>query len=106
MIRAFTLASAPDPAARKQISDYKMEGLVWCRDTPERHGNAGSQTPESKTEKTAINITGTLSNDNYEIPCFWNVDRSSNLSSDGGSSSAVRAAVEAHPPGGSNGSGQ
>ena len=66
-----------------------------------------AQTPDmSKTGKTAINITGTLSNDNYEITYIsGTLTVSKQSSSDGGSSSGGSGSGGGSSSGGSNGSG-
>ena len=66
-----------------------------------------AQTPDmSKTGKTAINITGTLSNDNYAITYVsGTLTVSKQSSSDGGSSSGGSGSGGGSSSGGSNGSG-
>ena len=65
---AYTGSTAPDLSSPEADKDYKMEGLVGADTLSGTVILTYEQTPDmSKTGKTAINITGTLSNDNYEI---------------------------------------
>ena len=86
---AYTGSTAPDLSSPKADKDYKVEGLVGADTLSGTVTLDYAQTPDmSKTGKTAINITGTLSNDNYEITYVsgtLTVSRQS--SSDSGSSS-------------------
>ena len=86
---AYTGSTAPDLSSPKADKDYKVEGLVGADTLSGTVTLTYEQTPDmSKTGETAINITGTLSNDNYEITYVsgtLTVSRQS--SSDGGSSS-------------------
>ena len=93
---AYTGSTAPDLSSPEADKDYKVEGLVGADTLSGTVTLDYAQTPDmSKTGKTAINITGTLSNDNYAITYVsGTLTVSKQSSSDGGSSS-----------GGSNGSG-
>ena len=86
---AYTGSTAPDLSSPEADKDYKVEGLVGADTLSGTVTLIYAQTPDmSKTGETAINITGTLSNDNYEITYVsgtLTVSRQS--SSDGGSSS-------------------
>ena len=65
---AYTGSTAPDLSSPEADKDYKVEGLVGADTLSGTVTLAYAQTPDmSKTGETAINITGTLSNDNYEI---------------------------------------
>ena len=65
---AYTGSTAPDLSSPEAGKDYKVEGLVGADTLSGTATLTYGQTPDmSKTGKTAINITGTLSNDNYEI---------------------------------------
>ena len=65
---AYTGSTAPDLSSPKADKDYKVEGLVGADTLSGTVTLTYEQTPDmSKTGKTAINITGTLSNYNYEI---------------------------------------
>ncbi|WP_303134649.1 S-layer homology domain-containing protein [uncultured Clostridium sp.] len=93
---AYTGSTAPDLSSPEADKDYKVEGLVGADTLSGTVTLDYAQTPDmSKTGKTAINITGTLSNDNYAITYVsGTLTVSKQSSSDGGSSS-----------GGANGSG-
>ena len=86
---AYTGSTAPDLSSPKADKDYKVEGLVGSDTLSGTVTLTYEQTPDmSKAGEIAINITGTLSNDNYEITYVsgtLTVSRQS--SSDGGSSS-------------------
>ena len=86
---AYTGSTAPDLSSPKADKDYKVEGLVGADTLSGTVTLTYEQTPDmSKAGKIAINITGTLSNDNYEITYVsgtLTVSRQS--SSDDGSSS-------------------
>ena len=98
--RAYTGSTAPDLSSPEADKDYKVEGLVGADTLSGTVTLDYAQTPDmSKTGKTAINITGTLSNDNYEITYIsGTLTVSKQSSSDGGSSSGGSGGVEAHPP--------
>lgn len=65
---AYTGSTAPDLSSPEADKDYKVEGLVGADTLSGTVTLDYAQTPDmSKTGKTAINITGTLSNDNYAI---------------------------------------
>lgn len=65
---AYTGSTAPDLSSPETDKDYKVEGLVGADTLSGTVTLTYEQTPDmSKTGKTTINITGTLSNDNYEI---------------------------------------
>ena len=86
---AYTGSTAPDLSSPKADKDYKVEGLVGADTLSGTVTLTYEQTPDmSKAGEIAINITDTLSNDNYEITYVsgtLTVSRQS--SSDGGSSS-------------------
>ena len=86
---AYTGSTAPDLSSPKADKDYKVEGLVGADTLSGTVTLTYEQTPDmSKAGEIAINITDTLSNDNYEITYLsgtLTVSRQS--SSDGGSSS-------------------
>ena len=86
---AYTGSTAPDLSSPEADKDYKVEGLVGADTLSGTVTLDYAQTPDmSKTGKTAINITGTLSNDNYEITYIsGTLTVSKQSSSDGGSSS-------------------
>lgn len=86
---AYTGSTAPDLGSPEADKDYKVEGLVGADTLSGTVTLDYAQTPDmSKTGKTAINITGTLSNDNYEITYIsGTLTVSKQSSSDGGSSS-------------------
>ena len=86
---AYTGSTAPDLSSPKADKDYKVEGLVGADTLSGIVTLTYEQTPDmSKAGEIAINITDTLSNDNYEITYVsgtLTVSRQS--SSDSGSSS-------------------
>lgn len=86
---AYTGSTAPDLSSPEADKDYKVEGLVGADTLSGTVTLDYAQTPDmSKTGKTAINITGTLSNDNYAITYVSGMlTVSKQSSSDGGSSS-------------------
>lgn len=86
---AYTGSTAPDLGSPEADKDYKVEGLVGADTLSGTVTLDYAQTPDmSKPGKTAINITGTLSNDNYEITYIsGTLTVSKQSSSDGGSSS-------------------
>ena len=82
---AYTGSTAPDLSSPKADKDYKVEGLVGADTLSGTVTLAYAQTPDmSKTGKTAINITGTLSNNNYEITYVSGTLTVSNQPSGGG----------------------
>ena len=82
---AYTGSAAPDLSSPKADKDYKVEGLVGADTLSGTVTLAYAQTPDmSKTGKTAINITGTLSNNNYEITYVSGTLTVSNQPSGGG----------------------
>ena len=104
---AYTGSTAPDLSSPKADKDYKVEGLVGADTLSGTVTLAYAQTPDmSKTGEAAINITGTLSNDNYEItyvPGTLTVSKQS--SSNGGSSSGGSGSGGGSSSGGSGNSG-
>ena len=86
---AYTGSTAPDLSSPEADKDYKVEGLVGADTLSGTVTLTYGQTPDmSKTGETAINITGTLSNDNYEITYVsGTLTVSKQSSSDDGSSS-------------------
>ncbi len=104
---AYTGSTAPDLSSPKADKDYKVEGLVGADTLSGTVTLTYEQTPDmSKAGEIAINITDTLSNDNYEITYVsgtLTVSRQS--SSDGGSSSGGSGGGGGSSSGGSNGSG-
>ena len=104
---AYTGSTAPDLSSPEADKDYKVEGLVGADTLSGTVTLDYAQTPDmSKTGKTAINITGTLSNDNYEITYIsGTLTVSKQSSSDGGSSSGGSGSGGGSSSGGSNGSG-
>lgn len=103
----YTGSTAPDLSSPEADKDYKVEGLVGADTLSGTVTLDYAQTPDmSKTGKTAINITGTLSNDNYEITYVsGTLTVSKQSSSDGGSSSGGSGSGGGSSSGGSNGSG-
>ena len=89
---AYTGSTAPDLSSPEADKDYKVEGLVGADTLSGTVTLDYAQTPDmSKTGKTAINITGTLSNDNYEITyVHGTLTVSDRPSSGGGGSSSDR----------------
>ena len=104
---AYTGSTAPDLSSPEADKDYKVEGLVGADTLSGTVTLDYAQTPDmSKTGKTAINITGTLSNDNYAITYVSGMlTVSKQSSSDGGSSSGGSGGGGGSSSGGSNGSG-
>ena len=86
---AYTGSTAPDLSSPKADKDYKVEGLVGADTLSGTVTLTYEQTPDmSKAGEIAINITGTLSNDNYEITYVsGTLTVSKQSSSDSGSSS-------------------
>ena len=89
---AYTRSNAPDLSSPEADKDYKVEGLLGADTLSGTVTLTYAQTPDmSKTGKTAINITGTLSNDNYEITYVpGTLTVSDRPSSGGGGSSSDR----------------
>ena len=89
---AHTGSTAPDLSSPKADKDYKVEGLVGADTLSGTVTLTYAQSPGmSKPGKTAINITGTLSNDNYEITYVpGTLTVSDRPSSGGGGSSSDR----------------
>ena len=86
---AHTGSTAPDLSSPKADKDYKVEGLLGADTLSGTVTLTYEQTPDmSKTGKTAINITGTLSNDNYEITYVHGTLTVSNRPSSGGGGSS------------------
>ena len=104
---AYTGSTAPDLSSPEADKDYKVEGLVGADTLSGTVTLDYAQTPDmSKTGKTAINITGTLSNDNYAITYVsGTLTVSKQSSSDGGSSSGGSGSGGGSSSGGSNGPG-
>ena len=104
---AYTGSTAPDLSSPEADKDYKVEGLLGADTLSGTITLTYAQTPDmSKTGKTAINITGTLSNDNYAITYVsGTLTVSKQSSSDGGSSSGGSGSGGGSSSGGSNGSG-
>ena len=86
---AYTGSTAPDLSSPEADKDYKVEGLVGADTLSGTVTLTYAQTPDmSKPGKTAINIAGTLSNDNYEITYVPGTLTVSNQPSSGGGSSS------------------
>ena len=104
---AYTGSTAPDLSSPEADKDYKVEGLVGADTLSGTVTLDYAQTLDmSKTGKTAINITGTLSNDNYAITYVsGTLTVSKQSSSGGGSSSGGSGSGGGSSSGGSNGSG-
>ena len=104
---AYTGSTAPDLSSPEADKDYKVEGLVGADTLSGTVTLDYAQTLDmSKTGKTAINITGTLSNDNYAITYVsGTLTVSKQSSSGGGSSSGGSGGGGGSSSGGSNGSG-
>ena len=104
---AYTGSTAPDLSSPEADKDYKVEGLIGADTLSGTVTLDYAQTLDmSKTGKTAINITGTLSNDNYAITYVsGTLTVSKQSSSDGGSSSGGSGGGGGSSSGGSNGSG-
>ncbi|WP_329750858.1 S-layer homology domain-containing protein [Clostridium fessum] len=84
---AYTGSTAPDLSSPEADKDYKVEGLVGADTLSGTVTLDYAQTLDmSKTGKTAINITGTLSNDNYAITYVSGTLTVSKQSSSGGGS--------------------
>ena len=104
---AYTDSTAPDLSSPEADKDYKVEGLVGADTLSGTVTLAYAQTPDmSKAGETAINITGTLSNDNYEITYVpGTLTVSKQPSSGGGSSSGGSSNGGGSSSGGSSGGG-
>ncbi len=89
---AYTGSTAPDLSSPKADKNYKVEGLVGADTLSGTVTLTYAQTPDmSKPGKTAINIAGTLSNDNYAITYVpGTLTVSDRPSSGGGGSSSDR----------------
>ena len=89
---AYTGSTAPDLSSPEADKNYKVEGLVGADTLNGTVTLTYAQTPDmSKPGKTAINIAGTLSNDNYEITYVpGTLTVSDRPSSGGGGSSSDR----------------
>ena len=89
---AHTGSTAPDLSSPETDKNYKVEGLVGADTLSGTVTLTYEQTLDmSKPGKTAINITGTLSNDNYEITyVHGTLTVSDRPSSGGGGSSSDR----------------
>ena len=86
---AYTGSTAPDLSSPEADKNYKVEGLVGADTLSGTVTLTYAQTPDmSKPGKTAINITGTLSNDNYEITYVHGTLTVSNRPSSGGGGSS------------------
>ena len=86
---AYTGSTAPDLSSPEADKNYKVEGLVGADTLNGTVTLTYEQTPDmSKTGKTAINITGTLSNDNYKITYVHGTLTVSNRPSSGGGGSS------------------
>ena len=84
---AHTGSTAPDLSSPKADKDYKVEGLVGADTLSGTVTLTYAQTPDmSKPGKTAINIAGTLSNDNYAITYVSGTLTVSDRPSSGGAS--------------------
>ena len=104
---AYTGSTAPNLSSPKADKDYKVEGLVGADTLSGTVTLTYEQTPDmSKAGEIAINITGTLSNDNYEITYVsGTLTVSKQSSSDGGSSSGGSGSGGGSSSGGSGNSG-
>ena len=89
---AHTGSTAPDLSSPETDKNYKVEGLVGADTLSGTVTLTYEQTPDmSKPGKTAINIAGTLSNDNYAITYVpGTLTVSDRPSSGGGGSSSDR----------------
>ena len=86
---AHTGSTAPDLSSPEADKNYKVEGLLGADTLSGTVTLTYAQTPDmSKPGKTAINIAGTLSNDNYEITYVPGTLTVSNQPSSGGGSSS------------------
>ena len=86
---AHTGSTAPDLSSPEADKNYKVEGLLGADTLSGTVTLTYAQTPDmSKPGKTAINIAGTLSNDNYEITYVSGTLTVSDRSSSGGGGSS------------------
>ena len=86
---AHTGSTAPDLSSPEADKNYKVEGLLGADTLSGTVTMTYAQTPDmSKPGKTAINIAGTLSNDNYEITYVHGTLTVSNRPSSGGGGSS------------------
>ena len=86
---AHTGSTAPDLSSPEADKNYKVEGLLGADTLSGTVTLTYEQTPDmSKPGKTAINIAGTLSNDNYEITYVSGTLTVSDRSSSGGGGSS------------------
>ena len=86
---AHTGSTAPDLSSPKADKNYKVEGLVGVDTLSGTVTLTYEQTPDmNKPGKTAINITGTLSNDNYKITYVHGTLTVSDRPSSGGGGSS------------------
>ena len=82
---AYTGSTVPALSSPEADKDYKVEGLVGADTLSGTVTLTYAQTPDmGKTGETAINITGTLSNDNYAITYVPGTLTVSNRPSGGG----------------------
>ena len=104
---AYTGSTAPDLSSPEADKDYKVEGLVGADTLSGTVTLDYAQTPDmSKAGEIAINITGTLSNDNYAITYVpGTLTVSDRPSSGGGSSSGGSGGGGGSSSGGSDDSG-
>ena len=104
---AYTGSTAPDLSSPEADKDYKVEGLVGADTLSGTVTLDYAQTPDmSKAGEIAINITGTLSNDNYAITYVpGTLTVSKQPSSGGGSSSGGSGGGGGSSSGGSDDSG-
>ena len=92
---AHTGSTAPDLSSPETDKNYKVEGLVGADTLSGTVTLTYAQTPDmSKPGKTAINITGTLSNDNYEITYVHGTLTVSDRPSSGGGGSSSGSTVK------------
>ena len=86
---AHTGSTAPDLSSPEADKNYKVEGLLGADTLSGTVTLTYAQTPDmSKPGKTAINIAGTLSNDNYEITYVHGTLTVSDRPSSGGGGSS------------------
>ena len=104
---AYTGSTAPDLSSPEADKDYKVEGLVGADTLSGTVTLDYAQTPDmSKAGEIAINITGTLSNDNYAITYVpGTLTVSKQPSSGGGSSSGGSTSGGGSSSGGSTSGG-